>query len=56
MIIVVHVNFTTTDYSKFGNGIIKRGEDESARTWVKRYYNENSGRSIYRLMECYLVI
>ncbi len=35
----------TTDYSKFGNGIIKEGEDEKTRTWVE-VCNENGGRSI----------
>ncbi|MEJ7609974.1 MAG: DUF4954 family protein [Ferruginibacter sp.] len=34
-----------TDYSKFGNGIIKQGEEEKNRTWVE-VCNENGGRSI----------
>ncbi len=34
-----------TDHSKFGNGIIKEGEDESIRSWVE-VCNENGGRSI----------
>ncbi len=34
-----------TDHSKFGNGIIKEGEDESIRSWVE-VCNENGGRGI----------
>ena len=44
MIANVH-ELATTDYSKFGNGIIKEGEDESIRSWVE-VCNENGGRSI----------
>ena len=44
MIANVH-EFTTTDYSKFGNGIIKKGEDEINRTYVE-VCNENGGRKI----------
>ena len=44
MIANVH-EFTTTDYSKFGNGIIKEGEDEINRTYVE-VRNENGGRKI----------
>lgn len=44
MIANVH-ELVTTDYSKFGNGIIKEGEDESVRSWVE-VCNENGGRSI----------
>ena len=44
MIANVH-ELATTDHSKFGNGIIKEGEDESIRTWVE-VCNENGGRSI----------
>ena len=44
MIANVH-ELATTDYSKFGNGIIKEGEDESVRSWVE-VCNENGGRSI----------
>ena len=44
MIANVH-ELATTEYSKFGNGIIKQGEDESIRTWVE-VCNENGGRSI----------
>lgn len=35
----------TTNYSKFGNGIIKEGEEESIRVWIE-VSNENGGRSI----------
>lgn len=35
----------TTNHSKFGNGIIKDGENEAVRTWIE-VRNENSGRSI----------
>jgi ligand-binding SRPBCC domain-containing protein len=34
-----------TDHAKFGNGIIKDGEDESIRIWVE-VCNENGGRKI----------
>ena len=45
-VMIANVNeFATTDYSKFGNGIIKEGEDEKTRTWVE-VCNENGGRSI----------
>lgn len=44
MIANVH-ELTTTDYAKFGNGIIKEGEDEKHRTYVD-VCNENGGRSI----------
>jgi hypothetical protein len=44
MIANVH-ELATTDHSKFGNGIIKEGEEESTRTWVE-VCNENGGRSI----------
>ena len=44
MIANVH-ELATTDHSKFGNGIIKEGEDESIRSWVE-VCNENGGRSI----------
>ena len=45
-VMIANVNeLATTDYSKFGNGIIKEGEDESIRTWVE-VCNENGGRSI----------
>jgi hypothetical protein len=35
----------TTDHSKFGNGIIKKGEDEAVRIWLE-VCNENGGRKI----------
>ena len=35
----------TTNHSKFGNGIVKDGEDELVRTWIE-VRNENGGRSI----------
>ena len=35
----------TTDHSKFGNGIIKEGEQEGIRVWVE-VCNENAGRKI----------
>ena len=44
MIINVH-ELHTTDHSKFGNGIIKVGEDESVRIWIE-VCNENGGRKI----------
>jgi len=34
-----------TDHAKFGNGIIKEGEDESVRVWLE-LCNENAGRKI----------
>ncbi|ANE50217.1 DUF4954 family protein [Flavisolibacter tropicus] len=34
-----------TNHSKFGNGIIKEGEDESVRVWLE-LCNENAGRKI----------
>ncbi len=44
MIANVH-ELACTDHSKFGNGIIKEGEDESVRSWVE-VCNENGGRKI----------
>ena len=35
----------TTSYAKFGNGIVKEGEDESVRIWIE-VGNENGGRRI----------
>ena len=35
----------TTDYAKFGNGILKDGEDERIRIWLE-VCNENAGRKI----------
>ena len=45
-VMIANVNeLATTDYSKFGNGIIKEGEEEKNRTWVE-VCNENGGRGI----------
>jgi hypothetical protein len=44
MIANVH-EFHVTDHAKFGNGIIKEGEDESIRVWIE-ICNENAGRKI----------
>ncbi|MEO7443889.1 MAG: DUF4954 family protein [Ferruginibacter sp.] len=45
-VMIVNVNeLATTDYSKFGNGVLKDGEEESIRTWIE-VRNENGGRSI----------
>ncbi|OHD11220.1 MAG: hypothetical protein A2Y34_11865 [Spirochaetes bacterium GWC1_27_15] len=37
---------STTNYSKFGNGILKEGEDEQVRIWLE-VGNENAGRKIF---------
>ncbi|HEY2720501.1 MAG TPA: DUF4954 family protein [Chitinophagaceae bacterium] len=45
-VIIVNVNeIAVSDHAKFGNGIIKDGEDESVRIWLE-VCNENAGRSI----------
>ena len=45
-VMIVNVNeLATTDHSKFGNGVLKDGEDESIRIWME-VCNENAGRSI----------
>ena len=45
-VIIINVNeAATTDYAKFGNGIIKDGESESIRIWLE-VCNENGGRKI----------
>lgn len=45
-VMIVNTNeLATTDYAKFGNGIIKEGESESIRIWLE-VCNENGGRSI----------
>ena len=45
-VIIVNVNeMQTTNYAKFGNGIVKEGESESIRIWLE-ICNENAGRSI----------
>ena len=45
-VILVNINeLATTDHSKFGNGVLKKGEKESVRIWIE-VCNENAGRSI----------
>jgi hypothetical protein len=45
-VIIVNVHeVSTTDYAKFGNGIIKEGELEKNRIWLE-ICNENGGRKI----------
>ena len=45
-VMIANVNeLASTDHAKFGNGIIKEGEDESVRSWVE-VCNENGGRKI----------
>src|SRR5688572_2872574 len=45
-VIIVNVNeLVSTNYAKFGNGIVKEGEDESLRIWME-LCNENGGRKI----------
>jgi len=45
-VVIVNVDeLVTTNHSKFGNGIIKKGEKESVRIWLE-ICNENTGRSI----------
>jgi hypothetical protein len=45
-VMIVNVNeLATTDISKFGNGILKEGEDENIRTWME-ICNENGGRKV----------
>src|ERR1700733_8104209 len=45
-VMIVNTNeLATTDHAKFGNGILKEGEEESIRIWVE-VCNENGGRSI----------
>ena len=45
-VMLVNINeLTTTDHSKFGNGVLKNGEKESVRVWME-VCNENAGRSI----------
>lgn len=36
---------STTDHAKFGNGVVKVGEDESVRIWME-ICNENGGRKV----------
>src|SRR5262249_28992771 len=45
-VIIVNVNeLATTNHAKFGNGILKDGENESIRIWLE-ICNENGGRSV----------
>ncbi len=45
-VMIANVNeLAATDISKFGNGILKEGENENGRTWVE-VCNENGGRGI----------
>ena len=45
-VIIVNVNeIEVSNHSKFGNGIIKKGEKESVRIWLE-LCNENAGRSV----------
>lgn len=45
-VIIANVNeLVTTNHSKFGNGILKVGEEKNSRTWVE-VCNENGGRKI----------
>lgn len=45
-VILVNINeMSTTNYAKFGNGIIKQGEDPSVRIWLE-LCNENGGRRV----------
>jgi hypothetical protein len=45
-VIIVNVNeLAATDHSKFGNGILKKGEKELVRIWLE-VCNENAGRSV----------
>ncbi len=45
-VIIANVNeLATSNYSKFGNGIIKDGENEASRIWIE-VCNENAGRKI----------
>jgi len=45
-VILVNINeLATTDHSKFGNGVLKDGENEAVRIWME-ICNENAGRSV----------
>ena len=45
-VIIANVNeLVTTNHAKFGNGIVKEGEDEEVRIWLE-VCNENGGRKI----------
>lgn len=45
-VILVNINeLATTNHSKFGNGVLKDGEQEAVRVWME-LCNENGGRSV----------
>ncbi len=45
-VMIANVNeLATTDYSKFGSGILKEGESEHSRIWLE-VRNENGGRRV----------
>ncbi len=45
-VIIVNVNeLVTTNHAKFGNGILKEGENENVRIWME-VCNENGGRRV----------
>jgi hypothetical protein len=45
-VMIVNVNeLATTDYARFGNGLVKEGEEEKNRIWME-VCNENAGRKI----------
>jgi hypothetical protein len=45
-VMIINVNeLAATNHSKFGNGILKEGEDESLRIWLE-ICNENGGRRV----------
>jgi len=45
-VIIANVNeLVTTSYAKFGNGILKEGEEEDIRIWLE-LCNENGGRKV----------
>lgn len=45
-VILANINeLAATDHAKFGNGILRKGENESVRIWLE-LRNENAGRSI----------
>ncbi|MEN9686561.1 MAG: hypothetical protein RLZZ28_2347 [Bacteroidota bacterium] len=45
-VIITNVNeLVTTNHAKFGNGIIKEGEEEDVRIWME-LCNENTGRKV----------
>lgn len=45
-VVLVNVNeMATTSHAKFGNGIVKEGEEENIRIWLE-VCNENAGRKV----------